>query len=107
LLYFIYNLDKSKVKEVLSLENIRCVLNASENVSDLVDGSNFVFFNKKSNQFLNLEEKDLSYEEYLITNSGNKEVLQDNIQKIKITASLIFNELNRCGSHKYFISRFR
>ncbi|MHA2280700.1 MAG: hypothetical protein ACXAC5_07600 [Promethearchaeota archaeon] len=97
-LYFVYNLDKSKVKEVLSLKNIRCVLNANENVSELVNGSDFVFFNKKSNQFLNLEEEDFRYEEYLITNSGNKEVLQDNIQKIKITASLIFNELNQNNS---------
>lgn len=97
-LYFIYNLDKNKVKEVMSLEKVRCVLNTSENVSELVNGSNFVFFNKKSNHFLNLEETDFSYEEYLINNSGNKEVLQDNIQKIKITASLIFSELNQNSS---------
>ncbi len=97
-LYFIYNLDKSRVKEVMSLDNIRCVLNASENVSELVNGSKYVFFNKKSNQFLNLEENDLSYEEYLINNSGNKEILQDQIQKIKIIASKIFTELNQNSS---------
>jgi hypothetical protein len=97
-LYFIYNLDKDKVKEVMSLENIRCILNASENVSELVNGSRFVFFNKKSNQFLNLDEPDLDFEEYLITSSGNKEVLQDTIQKIKVVSSRIFTELNRDGT---------
>ena len=97
-LYFIYNLDKDKVKEVMSLENVRCILNASENVSDLVNGSKFVFYNKKSNQFLNLEETDLGFEEYLITSSGNKEVLQDTIQKIKVTSSIIFTELNKDGT---------
>ncbi|MFW9822943.1 MAG: hypothetical protein ACFFE4_08420 [Candidatus Thorarchaeota archaeon] len=97
-LYFIYNLDKAKVKEVINLENIRCILNTSENVSELANGGKFVFFNKKSNQFLNLEASDLSYEEYLISNSGNKEVLKDNIQKIKITASLIFSELTQNNS---------
>ncbi|MHA2340169.1 MAG: NYN domain-containing protein, partial [Candidatus Hodarchaeales archaeon] len=69
-----------------------------ENVSELMNGSKYVFFNKKSNQFLNLEEDDLSYEEYLINNSGNKEDLQDQIQKIKITASKIFTELNQNSS---------
>ena len=97
-LYFIYNLDKTKVEEVMSLENIRCVLNASENVSELVNGSNFVFFNKKSNHFLNLDETDLAFEEHLITSSGNKEVLQDTIQKIKVISSRIFAELNQNGT---------
>ncbi|MFX1456607.1 MAG: hypothetical protein ACFFDB_14630 [Promethearchaeota archaeon] len=97
-LYFIYNLDKDKVKEVMTLENIRCILNTGENVTELANGSKFVFFNKKSTQFLNLEESDLSYEEYLISNSGNKEILKDNIQKIKITASLIFSELTQNNS---------
>jgi ribosomal protein S8 len=94
-LYFIYNLDKSKVKEVMSLDNIRCVLNASENVSELVNGNTFIFYNKKNNQFLNLDETDLDFEEYLINSSGNKEVLQDIIQKIKVISSRIFAELNQ------------
>jgi len=97
-LYFIYNLDKSKVKEVMSLENIRCILNASENVSELVNGSRFIFYNKKSNQFLNLDESDLSFEEFLITSSANKEVLQDTIHKIKVISSRIFAELNQDNS---------
>ncbi len=97
-LYFIYNLDKNKVKEVMSLENVRCILNARDNVAELMNGSKFVFFNKKSNTFLNLDEKDLDFEEFLITSSGNKEVLQDTIQKIKVISSRIFAELNQNNS---------
>ncbi len=97
-LYFIYNLDKDKVKEVMSLKNIRCVLNVRVNVSELVNGSTFVFYNKKSNYFLNLDEQDLDFEEYLITSSGNKEILQDTIQKIKMVSSRIFTELNQNNS---------
>ncbi len=82
----------------MSLENIRCVLNASENVSELVNGSSFIFYNKKSNQFLNLDESDLDFEEYLITSSGSREVLQDTIQKIKLISSRIFAELNQSSS---------
>ncbi|MCP6719042.1 MAG: hypothetical protein KJI71_02275, partial [Patescibacteria group bacterium] len=93
-LYFIYNLDKNKVKEVMSLENIRCVLNARENISDMVNGSKFVFYNKKNNQFLNLEDQDLAFEEYLIKSSGSKEILHDTIQKIKLISSQIFHEIN-------------
>ena len=92
--YFIYNLDKEKVKEVMNIKNIRCILNARENISELVNGSKFVFYNKKSNQFLNLEESDLEFEEFLITNSSNKEVLIDTIQKIKLLSSRIFSDLN-------------
>lgn len=97
-LYFIYNLDKDKVKEVMSLDNIRCILNASENVAELVNGSDFIFFNKKSNQFLNLGETDLEFEKHLITSSGNKEILQDTIQRIKVISSRIFTELNQDGT---------
>jgi hypothetical protein len=97
-LYFIYNLDKNKVKEILSLQNIRCILNASENVSELVNGSTFVFYNKKSNQFLNLDESDLEFEEFLINSSGNKEVLQDTIHKIKVISSRVFAVLNQSSS---------
>ena len=93
-LYFIYNLDKDKVKEVMTLESIRCILNARENISELVNGSKFVFYNKKSNQFLNLEDQDLAFEEFLITSSRSKEVLQDTIQKIKLISSQIFTEIN-------------
>ncbi|MHA2181510.1 MAG: NYN domain-containing protein, partial [Promethearchaeota archaeon] len=97
-LYYVYNLDKSKLKEVLDLENIRCLLNANENVSELVNGSDFVFFNKKSNQFLNFEYEDLEFEEYLVTSSGTIEVLQDTIQKIKLISSRIFAEINQDSS---------
>ena len=97
-LFFIYNLDKNKVKEVMSLENIRCVLNVRENVPELVNGSTFIFYNKKNSQFLNLEQTNLDFEEYLISSSGSGEVLQDIIQKIKVISSRIFAELNQDSS---------
>ncbi|MCP6719564.1 MAG: hypothetical protein KJI71_05095, partial [Patescibacteria group bacterium] len=75
-------------------ESIRCILNARENISELVNGSKFVFYKKKSNQFLNLEDQDLAFEEFLITSSGTVEVLQDTIQKIKLISSRIFAEIN-------------
>ena len=92
--YFIYNLGRSKVKEVLSMDNIRCVLNSNENISDLADGRRFIFYNKKNNHFLNYSGKDLEFETNLISKAKTREILNDSIQKIKSVASLIFSELN-------------
>ena len=98
--YFIYNIDRENLKELMNLDGIRCVINSNENIGDLVDGSNFIFFNKKNNQFLNydVDESDLEFERQLISESEEGEILQENIQKIKIAASRIFKELNQTGS---------
>ena len=95
--YFIYNLDKDKVKEILSIEGIRCILNCNEPISELVDGNCFIFFNKKSNTFLNLPDGDsnLDFENYLISSSSNKEILYGKVQRIKNIASQIFTEANQ------------
>lgn len=99
-LYFIYNVDREKVKELMNLDGIRCIINSNENVSTLANGSLFIFFNKKNNQFLNydLMDYDLEFEKDLISNSENEEILQEKIQKIKIAAIRIFKELNQQGN---------
>jgi hypothetical protein len=79
----------------MSISGIRCILNTNENVSKLANGSQFVFYNKKSNQYLNYNPSDLQFENYLISISGSKTLLQDTIQGIKITASKIFEGLNQ------------
>ncbi len=96
-LFFIYNVDKKKVKEIMDLKNIHCVINSNENIADLVNGSTFIFFNKKNKQFLNYDtlDSELEFEQDLISSSKNKEILQDKIQKIKIAATRIFTELNQ------------
>ena len=96
-LFFIYNVDRKNVKNLMDLNGIRCIINSNENISDLVNGSKFIFFNKKNNQFLNyeVEDSELKFEYHLISNSQNQEILQEEIHKIKITASRIFRELNQ------------
>jgi len=99
-LYFIYNVNRDKAKELMNLEGIRCVINSNENISSLANGSRFIFFNKKNNQFLNydIDDSDLEFEHYLISTSQDETLLQENIQKIKIVASRIFKELNHSGN---------
>ncbi len=96
--YFIYNLGRSNIKEVLSMDSIRCVLNSNENISDLADSRRFIFYNKKNNHFLNYAGGDLEFETNLISMAKTREILNDSIQKIKSTASLIFSELNSNNS---------
>ncbi len=99
-LYFIFNVDRGKVKELMALDGIRCIINSNENISNLANGSRFVFFNKKNNQFLNynLTPKELEFETSLISDSQDEDILQENIQKIKIAATRIFKELNQTGT---------
>ncbi len=99
-LYFIYNVNRDKVNELMNLEGIRCVINSNENISSLANGSRFIFFNKKNNQFLNydMDDSDLEFENFLISTSQDEALLQENIQKIKIVASRIFKELNQSGN---------
>lgn len=98
-LFFIYNADRQKIKEIMELKGLRCIMNASENVKELASGNSFIFFNKKNNQFLNydLSDPDLEFENHLISTSENEAVLQDKIQKIKTVATRIFTELNQKG----------
>ena len=97
-MFFVYNLDQPKVKEIMQLSDVRCILNTNEDVSSLANGEAFVFYNKKTKKFINYNPRytDLSFEEHLIADSKNViEVLQDKIQKIKSTATRLFSEVNK------------
>ena len=99
-LFFIYNVDRGNVKKIMELNGIRCIINSNENISDLANGSKFIFFNKKSSQFLNynLDDSELEFETYLISTSQDEEILLEKIHQIKIAASRIFRELNQNNS---------
>jgi len=95
-LFFIYNVSKEEISELMVLKGIRCIINTSNNVQDLANGSDFLFYNKKNNQFLNYDNNpDLEFENHLITTSENEIILQDKIVKIKTAATRIFTELNQ------------
>jgi hypothetical protein len=76
--------------------NIRCIINASENVEHLANGNYFIFYNKKNRTFLNYqpERENLAFEQQLIRSSQNEQELLDNVLKIKRTATKIFSDLN-------------
>jgi len=99
-LFFIYNVDRGNVKKIMDLNGIRCIINSNEKISDLANGSKFIFFNKKSSQFLNynLDDSELEFETYLISTSQDEEILLEKIHQIKIAASRIFRELNQNSS---------
>ena len=74
-LFLIYNLDGDKVKEIMKIEGIRCILNANENIGSLANGESFIFYNKKTKNFLNYEfnNVNLEFEKHLITISKDQE----------------------------------
>jgi len=99
-LFFIYNISRDKIKEILEIKNIRCIINTNERVEDLAENKDFVFYNKKNKKFLNFNNKDnnLEFEKYLIKSSENLPILQDKIQKIKAVSTRIFTEINQEGN---------
>ena len=101
-IFLIYNLDGDKVKDIMKIEGIRCILSANENIGSLVNGESFIFYNKKTKNFLNYEFKnvDLEFEKYLISISKDQETLYDNIQKIKTIATRIFKKYVETGKLK-------
>ncbi|TFG28665.1 MAG: hypothetical protein EU532_04815 [Promethearchaeota archaeon] len=96
-LFFIYNLNREKISEILEMSGIRCILNTNDKVSDLVKDDAFIFYNKKNKTFLNYNKIDveLDFEKYLINSSENETILYERIQHIKILATKIFNEINK------------
>jgi hypothetical protein len=95
--FFIYNLDRNKIKDIMEIADIRCVLNTNEDVRSVKNGNNFIFYNKKNKTFLDYDKSsvDLEFERYLISTSENETVLYEKIQQIKIVATKIFMEINQ------------
>ena len=95
--YFVHNLTAEKVKKILELEGVRCVLNTRESVSDLSHDDNFVFYNKKIGKFVNydLNESELEFERIIMGESTSEAILLDQLQKIKAICTKIYIEFVR------------
>ncbi|MFX1497896.1 MAG: hypothetical protein ACFFBH_10240 [Promethearchaeota archaeon] len=97
-LFFITNVNETQLEEIISLEDIHCVINCHEDISSHVREDKFIFYNKKSKRFLNLTPEDLEFEKFLISSSKNTSILQDRILKIRTIATNIYTELNDSGN---------
>lgn len=99
-LYFVLNPSFEELERLVDSPRLRCVINSKENVERLANGDQFVFYNKKNNNFLNyaFESQDLSFEEEIFRTSPNKQSLLDELLKIKSLSSKIFTELNQNNS---------
>lgn len=95
-LYYLLNVNAEDLEKLMESPNIRCIINASENVEHLANGNYFIFYNKKNRTFLNYqpERENLAFEQQLIRSSQNEQELLDNVLKIKRTATKIFSDLN-------------
>ncbi|TXT58888.1 MAG: hypothetical protein BAJALOKI1v1_1530007 [Promethearchaeota archaeon] len=97
--YLVYNLDKKKALDLLDLKNVHCILNINQNATELLpkNESQFIFYNKKTNKFLNynFENVDLKFEQLVISHAHNLEMLRDELNNIKIAANQLFMEINK------------
>jgi hypothetical protein len=98
--YFILNATVEHIEQLLESKNIHCVINTSENVASLANGSKYIFFNKKNKLFLNYDfsKVDLTLENEILQRAHNKHELIDEIFKIKNAASKIFSSINSNSS---------
>ncbi len=103
-LYFVLNPSFEELEKLIDSSGLRCVINSKENVESLANGDHFVFYNKKSNTFLNysFDSQDLSFEKELFRISSSKELLLDELLKVKSASSKIFAELNQSGTPDNF-----
>ena len=94
--YFVLNPKTEEIERLINSPKIHCVVNTREMVESLANGDRFVFYNKKSNTFVNYEpeEQDLSFEKHLISAYPDSQLLLDEMLKIKSLATKIFLQLN-------------
>ncbi|MFX0009864.1 MAG: hypothetical protein ACFE9R_06095 [Candidatus Hermodarchaeota archaeon] len=95
-LYYLLNVSAEDLEKIMEYQNIRCIINTSDNVEHLANSNKYIFYNKKNQLFLNYqpERGNLSFEQSLIQMSQNEQVLLDEVSKIKRLASKIFTEIN-------------
>ena len=94
--YFVLNPKTEEIEKLINSPKVRCVVNTREIVESLANGTRFVFYNKKSKTFVNYEpeKQDLSFEKHLIRSYPDKQLLLDEMIKIKSLATKIFLQLN-------------
>ena len=103
-LFFVFNASSNIVQSVQEMEHVRCIINTNENVESLANGSQLLFYNKKSKKFVNpsLENNnELEFETELFRQSqGDKDILQDSLMRIKGIATRIYKEFVESGNVK-------
>ena len=94
--YFVLNSKTEEIEMLIDSPRVRCVVNTREDVQSLAKGERFIFYNKKSKTFVNFEpeKQDLSFERHLISSYPDKQLLLDEMIKIKSLATRIFLQLN-------------
>ncbi|TKJ24978.1 MAG: hypothetical protein CEE42_09165 [Promethearchaeota archaeon Loki_b31] len=94
--YFVLNPKTEEIEKLINSTKVRCVVNTREIVESLANGTRFVFYNKKSKTFVNYEpeKQDLSFEKHLIRSYPDKQLLLDEMIRIKSIATKIYLQLN-------------
>ena len=104
-LYFIVNAPASIISDIMHLPPMHCIINTPENVESLVEGNDFIFYNKKSKQFLNFtsSSQKLNFETSLMEEYPSEQLLLQKLRDIHTTATEIYGVVNNEFSEKAII----
>ena len=93
-LYYIFNIQASRIHELIKNDSIRCIINVSNNIEDIPKNEKFVFYNRKINQFYNYSpnNNDLTFETELLINFKENKRIIDDLFQIKQVASKFYAE---------------
>ena len=95
-LYFIYNASTDIIASLHDRDNVRCIINTHEDVSQLVSEHSLIFYNKKYRKFLNwnYNSNELAFELKLLEQSkGDATLLHDSLVQIKSFATRIYTAI--------------
>ena len=100
-LFFVLNAGSNIIQSVKEIENVRYIINTSENVESFANGNQLLFYNKKNKKFVNpsIENStELEFENEIFRQSqGDQDILQDLLMQIKGIATRIYKELVELG----------
>jgi hypothetical protein len=100
-MYILYNCSKKQLKQILKMENLRCIININKKIEqDFINGYNYILYNKKQKKLLTDLCSNLEYEKELIKNSEKIITLHNELQKIFIEATSIFECISQGEERK-------
>ncbi|MFW9950917.1 MAG: hypothetical protein ACFFKA_12435 [Candidatus Thorarchaeota archaeon] len=101
-LHFILNANLSIIKDLMELPEIHCIINTSENPEPLIKDNEFIFYNKKSKQFLNydINQENLVFEIDLLQSSQDEHILAQKLRDLHSIAAQIHIKINEQFSSK-------
>jgi hypothetical protein len=95
-MYLLHNCSQDQLEEILEMNQLRCIININQEIKpDLIDGHNYILYNKKQKKIIGDFSEDLEYEKTLIHNTEKTITLHNQLQKMFIEATTMFECISK------------